>query len=115
MINTYNKYDTVIVKFYFASSKVYKARPAVIISSDYYNSVSRNNIVALAISSQFETKLDFEPEIIDFKNAGLSKPSILKSNIVTVEKDFILQTIGSLEKDDRENLNSLIEKILNKG
>ena len=33
------KYDVVIVKFPFASSLKYKARPAVVISSNIYNNV----------------------------------------------------------------------------
>jgi len=36
MINFLNKYDVVVVKFPFASSQKYKARPAVIISNEYY-------------------------------------------------------------------------------
>jgi len=41
MTDSYNKYDVVVVKFPFASSTKYKARPAVIISSSYYNHQSR--------------------------------------------------------------------------
>ncbi len=37
MINSLDKYTVVVVKFPFASSLKYKARPAVIISNEYYN------------------------------------------------------------------------------
>ena len=40
MIN-FSKYDVVVVKFPFASSLKYKARPAVILSSDIYNDSKR--------------------------------------------------------------------------
>ena len=36
------KYDVVVVKFPFASSLKYKARPAVILSSDIYKGTSKN-------------------------------------------------------------------------
>lgn len=36
MIDSLNKYDVVVVKFPFASSLKYKARPAVIVSTEYY-------------------------------------------------------------------------------
>lgn len=38
MTNFY-KYDVVVVRFPFASSLKYKARPAVIISSEKYNKI----------------------------------------------------------------------------
>ncbi len=57
MINSFNKYEVVVVKFPFASSLKYKARPAVIISSHFYNQNSRDTLLILAISSQIDQKL----------------------------------------------------------
>jgi len=56
MINFY-KYDVIVVKFPFASSLKYKARPAVVISTENYNKKSRNTVMILAISSKIESKL----------------------------------------------------------
>lgn len=36
-MTSFSKYDVVVVKFPYASSLKYKARPAVVISSDLYN------------------------------------------------------------------------------
>ena len=57
------KYDVVVVKFPFASSVKYKARPAVIISSEQYNTNKRNTLLIMAISSSQENKLDFEKDV----------------------------------------------------
>ena len=65
------KYDVVIVKFPFASSIKYKARPAVIISSDTYNTNKRDTLLIMAISSSHENKLDFEIDVENWKDAGL--------------------------------------------
>ncbi len=54
MINSLNKFDVIVVKFPFASSLKYKARPAVFISSKEYNLNSRNTSIIIAISSQIE-------------------------------------------------------------
>lgn len=112
MINSLNKYDVIVVKFPFASSLKYKARPAVIISSNFYNQNSRESLIILAISSQIKSKLDFEIEIDKWKESGLLKPSIFKSSIATIDKESIITKLGSLYKTDINNLNLLLEKTL---
>ena len=111
MTNTLNKYDIVVVKFPFASSLKYKARPAVIISSKEYNLNSRNISIIIAISSQIEAKLTFEPIIQEWEAAGLLKQSILKASVATIENDFIITKLGTLGEDDQSTLDQLIEKI----
>ena len=110
MIN-FSKYDIVVVKFPFASSLKYKARPAVILSSETYNQNKRDTLIILAISSSIENKLDLEFSIQDWKKAGLLKPSILKSAIATIEKDFVVAKLGKLEPRDIQNLNIMIDTI----
>ena len=110
MTNIY-KYDIVIVKFPFASSLKYKARPALVISSELYNSNKRDTVLILAISSQIHNKLNFECFIDEWERAGLLKPSILKSAIATIEKDFILAKLGSLSQSDIDKTNKLLQTI----
>jgi len=104
----FSKYDVVVVKFPFASSLKYKARPAVIISSPTYNQTSRNSLLILAISSQTENKLSMEAYVHDWKEAGLLKPSIFKSSVATIEKDVILTRLGTLSKKDAEQLELML-------
>ena len=105
------KYDVVVVKFPFASSTKYKARPAVIISSDKYNTNKRNTLLIMAISSSQENKLDFETDVEYWKDAGLLKPSIFKSAIATIEKEYIITKIGSLSDNDIKQLENMIKII----
>jgi len=105
------KYDVVIVKFPFASSLKYKARPAVVVSSNLYNTNTRNTLLILAISSSNENKLDFEIDVDAWEDAGLLKPSIFKSAIATIEKDYIMAKVGILSRGDREQLEKMIKKI----
>ena len=110
-IINFSKYDIVVVKFPFASSLKYKARPAVILSSETYNQNKRDTLIILAISSSIENKLNLEFSIQDWKKAGLLKPSILKSAIATIEKDFVVAKLGKLEPIDIQNLNNMIDTI----
>lgn len=102
------KYDIVVVKFPFASSLKYKARPAVIVSSDIYNENSRNTLLILAISSSIVNKLDFEIEVKFWGEAGLLKPSIFKSSVATIEKTSVLKKLGKLKKEDINRLDSFV-------
>jgi len=111
MINSLNKFDVIVVKFPFASSLRYKARPAVLISSKEYNSTGRNTSIIMAISSQIETKLSFEPMIQKWQAAGLLKQSVLKASVATIENDFIITKLGTLGKEDQIVLEQLIERI----
>ena len=105
------KYDIVVVKFPFASSLKYKARPALVISSETYNRNQRDTVLILAISSQLQTKLDFEMPLEKWESAGLLKPSIFKAAIATIEKEFIITKLGTLSPNDIQNVNTLLKII----
>lgn len=111
MINSLNKYDIVVVKFPFASSIKYKARPAVVISTNLYHNNGRNTVIILAISSQIESKLQFEPVISQWQESGLLKPSIFKSTIATIEENYIIEKLGTIIGNDRKNLHKLLKDI----
>lgn len=96
------KYDVVVVRFPFASSIKYKARPAVVISSDMYNKNKRETILIMAISSSIETKLDIESEVKEWREAGLLKQSLFKSSTATIEKDFVITKLGILSDFDKK-------------
>jgi mRNA interferase MazF len=106
-----SKYDIVVVKFPFASSLKYKARPAVIISSDIYNENSRGTFLIMAISSNVENKLGFELEVSKWKEVGLLKPSIFKASLATIEKDFVVSKLGRLMENDIVRLEKLVKVI----
>jgi len=105
------KYDVVVVKFPFASSLKYKARPAVVVSSDIYNENKRDTLLILAISSIIDTKLDFELELQNWKESGLLRESVFKSSIATIEKDFVITKLGVLSDSDKNRLDKLIKII----
>ncbi len=110
-MTSFSKYDVVVVKFPFASSLKYKARPAVIISSDIYNENSRGTSLILAISSNVNNKLGFELEVKDWKNSGLLKPSIFKASVATIENSFIVNKLGTLSDNDIKRLEKFLEII----
>jgi mRNA interferase MazF len=102
----------VVISFPFSTQSEAKARPAIIISSDIFNNSKREDIIVLAISSSIKNKLGFEPEIINWEQAGLLKPSIFKSAVATVEQKTVIQKLGRLDRKDQEILDTFLDKIL---
>lgn len=106
-----SKNDVIVVRFPFASSMKYKARPAVVVSSELYNTNKRNTLLIMAISSRHDNKLEFEIDIDAWKDAGLLKPSIFKSAIATIEQEYVITKIGTLSKQDSKQLENMIKTI----
>ncbi len=67
----------------------------------------------MAITSQVRKPLKSgEIKIIDWQEAGLLKPSVIKPIFTTIEKKLILRTMGALEKTDEENLKTDLQKLI---
>lgn len=86
--------DVVLVVFPFTNLAGSKQRPAVVVSSQNYNS-ARPDIVIMAITSQLRPKPDFGETLIDeWQGARLLKPSAVKPIFATIEQNLILRTLG---------------------
>ena len=108
---TYSFGEVVLVDFPFSSNLGIKKRPAVIISKTDFNN-SREDIILVAITSKVDDLTIGEALLINWKEAGLVKPSAFKSVIFTVEKQFIDKTIGELTKTDKEILSDCLKQVL---
>ena len=109
-MTTYNKGDIVLVPFPFSDQTATKKRPAVIISSDRYNNTS-SDIVIMAITSKTGKNLTTgECLINNWQDAGLLKPSVIKSAISTIEQTLVLKKLGRLSQKDLILMeNTLVE------
>ena len=104
--------EVVLVPFPFTDQSDTKKRPAVIVSSNFYN-VLLPDVVLMAITSQVRKPLkDCEIELIEWQKAGLLKPSVVKPIFTTVEKKLILRKLGALEIVDENNLRTLLQNLI---
>lgn len=86
-----------------------KKRPAVVISSNSYNTTSPD-IVIMAITSQTKKFLEIgECLIKNWKEAGLLKFSAIKPAISTIEQKLLEET-GCASTDDLASLNITLTK-----
>ncbi len=111
-MTNYNFGDVVLVPFPFTDQRGTKKRPAVIVSSNFYN-VSLPDVVLMAITSQVKQKLKAgELEITEWQRAKLLKPSVIKPIFTTIERHLILRKLGKLENEDAQNLRNLLQNLM---
>ncbi|MGD1807212.1 type II toxin-antitoxin system PemK/MazF family toxin [Dapis sp. BLCC M126] len=104
--------DVILVPFPFTNQTTSKKRPAVVVSSDIYNS-QYTDLIIMAITSQNKVISRVGEVIVtEWSNAGLVKPSIIKPVIATIEKVLVIRKLGKLEDGDCQALKNAISEIL---
>jgi mRNA interferase MazF len=110
--SSYNFADVVLVPFPFTDQSGTKKRPAVVVSSNPYNS-SRRDIVIMAITSQVRTPLGFGEALVNqWQAAGLAKASVLKPVFTTIEQGLVLRVMGQLSAADNNKLRELLGQVI---
>ncbi len=111
-MTAYEKGDVVLVPFPFSNQIDHKKRPAVIISSTAYNNVSQD-VVIMAITSQIGKAIVIgECLITNWQEAGLLKPSAIKTAISTIEQSLILKKMGRLSQNDLLSMEGALKEFL---
>jgi mRNA interferase MazF len=104
--------DVILVPFPFTDQTTIKKRPAVVVSSDEYNS-GRPDLIIMAITSRLhQIDKTGEKYVTDWQGAGLLKPSVFKPILATIENTLVLKQLGSLQSEDRHTLVMILQDIL---
>lgn len=104
--------DVVLVPFPFTDQSATKQRPAIVVSSQAYNS-ERPDLIIMAVTSQIKPAAILGEVIVqDWQAAGLLKPSAIKPVITTIEKPLVIKTLGRLNERDQQALRDALKVIL---
>lgn len=102
---TYSRGDVVIVLYPFTDGVGRKARPAVVVSADALNAVSRDIIVAAITSNVTDPAEICDYEMSDWRSLNLIGPSRVRvSRIAAVELRKVRQNLGRLSAPDLAEL-----------
>lgn len=100
-----NKYDIHIAIVYFEELKEYKARPVLIFDSD--NKYAVCDIFSITSKNK---QYKYNYKIAKWKEAGLKQPSYIKlAELKSLNKDLIKNKIGTLQKEDVDGLQKVLE------
>ncbi len=98
-MTTFNKGDVILIPFPFTDLTTTKQRPALVVSSNWFNRQSSDFIV-MAISSQIPhqiSEVEYLLSTTDQETSGLPKRSIIKlGKIVTINQSLIRKRLGKL-------------------
>ena len=109
---SYSFGDVVLVPFPFTDQTMTKKRPAVVVSSNAYNS-ARPDVVVMAITGHLSVSPRIgEVVVTEWKHAGLLKASTIKPILATIEKTLIIHGLGQLGERDIQALKNALSKIL---
>jgi len=107
--------EVVLLPFPFTDLTTTKQRPAIIISSDWYNQ-NRNDLIVVAITSQIPLILKEEDLFLSESEqqvAGLPKKSIVKvTKLVTINQTLVRKKIGKVPKRTMKNVKKQLNKFL---
>lgn len=100
-----------LVPFPFTDQTTTKKRPAIVVSSQTYNS-ERPDVIIMAVTSQIRPTNSFDIPVTDWQTAGLIKPSVVKPVIATIEKTLVIKQLGRLNEKDKKTLAESLKSIL---
>ena len=108
---SYKRGDVVLVRFPFTDLTTTKKRPALVISTDFYNQ-SQINLIIAAITSQTHRLGIGDCLIQDWREVSLAKPSQVKAIIATIEQSLVLRKLGTLVPNDMKVVARELAKAL---
>jgi mRNA interferase MazF len=77
-----------------------KIRPSVVVSTPEFSSGCDSNLIILRITSSPRATCDTDVPIVEWREAGLDKPSIVRCFPATVGTSLIVRKIGTLTPQD---------------
>ena len=93
--------DIVLVSFVFADEKGVKKRPALVLSSEPYQS-GRQEVIVAAITSNVDRMLVGDYKIKDWERCDLPMPSVITGIIRTIKQNMIVRALGTLPSPERK-------------
>lgn len=95
---TFEPLDVVVVPFPFTDRATTKRRPALVVSSDGFNSAHRQTILAMITSVADNWPSDVP--LHHWREAGLKVPCKLRLKLFTLDSAVIARRIGTLASAD---------------
>ncbi len=110
-MTTCKRGDIVLVSFVFADEKGVKKRPALVLSSEPYQS-GRQEMVVAAITSNIDRVLTGDYRIKDWQACDLPLPSVITGIIRTIKQNMVVRTLGVLPSPERKAFDKHLKIML---
>jgi mRNA interferase MazF len=108
---TYKQFDIVVLPFPFTDKTATKKRPALVLSSEQFNSGIRHSVMAM-ITTASHSAWPLDVVIANLKNTGLKTPSIIRMKLFTIDHILVLKHIGHLSAQDQICVESALQSLI---
>jgi mRNA interferase MazF len=99
-MTTWRRGDVVLVPVSFTDRSGSKRRPAVVVSSDQYNTQSPDMLIASITGNLQAVPHPGDHLLTHWQEAGLLRPSLVQAKIATVETSIVERRLGRLANVD---------------
>lgn len=108
----FEAFDVVVVPFPFTDRATAKRRPALVVSdSAAFNTQVAQSVLAM-ITSGAHADWPLDTPITDLRAAGLSKASVVRMKLFTLDHQLIVRKAGALADRDRHAVAQAVRKLL---
>jgi len=105
----YKQWDVVVVHFPFVDTPKAKSRPALVLSDFQFN--EKGLIILSMITTKKSVSRYMDTIILDIKSAGVTKPSIVRWKVFTLDSRIVKRKIGRLASDDISNCKKALRSV----
>jgi mRNA interferase MazF len=107
----YKQFDVVVIPFPFTDRAATKKRPALVLSSEQFNSGIHHSVMAM-ITTASHSAWPLDVAIVNLKDTGLKTPSIIRMKLFTIDHALIRRHIGQLNPQDQIPVTSALQSLL---
>lgn len=105
-METYRAGEIVLLSFPFADAMAARRRPALVLLD-----TGDADIVVARVTSQ-AARDPFDVELVEWREAGLSLPSIVRVHkVATLEKRLVERKLGALRASDWQRVRTAIQQL----
>ncbi len=98
--HAYRRGDVLLVQFPFSGGAGTKTRPALVLSTDLYHEEWDELLVVSITSRPPRTLRPTDCPLQDWRAAGLSQASWVRSHLATVDRRLVLRRVGQTSARD---------------
>ncbi len=107
----YERGDVLLALFTYSEETGAKRRPAVVVSNRGFNE-HRNEVVAVAVTSNITRVLAGDHVISNWRDAGLELPSVATGVVRTIGRARIARKLGTLSTLDMDAIDKNLRAML---
>lgn len=104
-------FDVVVVPFPFTDRTATKRRPALVLTSELFNTRAANSVLAMITSAE-QSEWPGDVAITNVEAAGLHNDCVVRLKLFTLDHRLIIRKAGTLAGTDQKKLRAAWKLLL---